>query len=216
MNIDSIDTNTVDDDSMEIDSPAPADTELPSDVPPPPTHLVHSLQKRSNVYLDKLIRAAEKRTAQLATLLSPIAEEPDSKPSSPGFGLGLSIPVLDFPSFKSNLDAYGQKSLVITNEELAGSFERGVRTSEGFEERLMDLDGDEEMLSPLSGSEASSTMSTPSVMSPRSSGEGGGVFVFDFGDAGDGNAPPSPRRGAWDWGVGGTGVAVSTPVKKAV
>lgn len=77
--------------------------------------------KKTGLYIDKIVKAAEKRTSQLTTLLSTIEEErncafmpgyvpaptssPPKLPELPSLsGLGLSFPVIDFSAFNTHHD----------------------------------------------------------------------------------------------------------------
>ena len=145
-------------------------------------------EKRSKASLTRLIKSAEKRTARLTTPLSPVEEEEEEEgeqsPAATPVGLGLSLPVLDFTSFKSNLDTVHDTSA--EDKETSSS----VVSIVDLETNIMDLD-------PASG---------PSE--PQITIRG---FEFGFEDSSQAygrTSPTSPRRNAWDWSIGGIGTAL--------
>lgn len=185
--------------------------------------------KKTGVYIDKLVRAAEKRTNQLTTLLSTIEEErnftsmpgyiasptgkPPKLPELPQMnGLGLNFPVMDFSSFKKPLnehhDSTGQTETDTTPPEVpTPELSVIINTTE---------DDDVDMTDWLSEDTTSSPLVSPtSKLDPY-------AVPFDFGiEPGHGPqaslvkdlSPVSPRRNAWDWTAGDIGIALGSPTK---
>ncbi|MCJ1223937.1 hypothetical protein MMC12_000580 [Toensbergia leucococca] len=186
-------------------------TEAPSPTSPPPS-VQKQKQKRPGLYLDKIVKAAEKRTVQLSnvklsTFLSPVVEEEDEEeddddptiysPTPPG----LTFPTLDFPSFKASMDSI--HALPTTDQDFSIAPLRIVDAFAADNDGAMDIDSaiDEMILASRGAMQVV-----------------GGDRMFELGldrgveaiQLGGQRSPTSPRRNAVDWGGGSIGVALST------
>ena len=188
--------------------------------------------KKTGLYIDKIVKAAEKRTSQLTTLLSTIDEERNfasmpsyiPSPASIGpkllelpslHGLGLSFPVLDFSNFQKHLDTprnvtkgldSDDTSRVDSPPELSSS----TTTTEDDDVEMTEWLSDDQSLSslPLSPKSKNSSDEVPFNFSTDPS-HGPRAFL-----SGDDDASPFPaRRNAWDWTAGDIGVALGSPTK---
>ncbi|MCJ1454603.1 hypothetical protein MMC28_004956 [Mycoblastus sanguinarius] len=188
------------------------------------TKSITAVQKRTGVYIDKLVKAAEKRKSQIATLLSPIEEEikVSSTPTvSPSLidtplrlpqlnGLGLNFPVMDFSKFKRSLDEH--QTTLNVNEPKADS---AISPLPQISVQIDALNEDDVNMTDWLSEDA--TESPP--ISPRTIPKSNDT-PFDFrlepdhspeASSADDESPVSPRRNAWDWTGGSVGIALSTP-----
>ena len=199
--------------------------------------------KKTGLYIEKIVKAAEKRTSQLTTLLSTIEEErnftsmpgyvppstnaPPKLPELPSLqGLGLSFPVMDFSMFKKQLDDHHNplrevKTKDATPEQSPPESSASVSTAE-------DDDGDGVHMTnwllnhpppyspPISPTSKTDLDDIPFDFSidPTHAGHGPDASLADNGDDED-ESPISPRRNAWDWTAGDIGIALGSPTKPA-
>lgn len=167
--------------------------------------------RESGSLLEKLILSTERRKSR--DLTPEVAEAKAER----GAGVGLAFPVLDFQSFKAGMDrTHG--ALPWGTTEVASAHTGGEDTE------LMDIDS----LVPLRrmGGGVTSEPTVGVIGDGRKEGgvmevekrevevtvvevevvEAGGRFI----DVVSVGAPlRSPRRGAWDWGMGGLGTAMA-------
>jgi len=181
--------------------------------------------KKTGSYIDKIVKAAEKRTTQLTTLLSTIEEErnfttipgyipsptsaPPKLPELPSLnGLCLNFPVMDFSMFKKNPDDSASSSKEIETddapaEESLPDLSASVTTTEDDDVRMIDWLSDEP-ISPTSTIDLGDNVFNLSIdpdHGPEASLEE------------DDDSPVSPRRNAWDWTAGIIGIALGSPTK---
>lgn len=170
--------------------------------------------RESGSLLEKLILSTERRKSR--DLTPEVAEAKAER----GAGVGLAFPVLDFQTFKAGMDR--------THGVLPrGTTEVASAHMGGEDTELMDIDS----LVPLSRMGRGVTSQPPVGVIGDGRKEGGvmevevekrevEVTVVEvevvvaggrFIDVVPVGAPPlrSPRRGAWDWGMGGLGTAMA-------
>ncbi len=194
-----------------------------------PTPEKSTLKKTSSVFIDRLVKAAEKRTTQLTTLLS-ISEEEKNFASMPEYieaspklpdlplanGLELSFPVMDFSSFKEHkehlddhhLSPRDVESDPTPSENLPPDLSSSVSSSD---------DEDVDMTDWLSEDSPSSPLRSP-TSAPHSE-----FISFNFNidtshspqASAEATSPVSPRRNAWDFTAGDIGIALGSPTKPA-
>ena len=180
--------------------------------------------------LTRFVKAAEKRTSQLTTLLSTLEGESNFA-STPGYlppstsnstaqkplppilsPLSLHIPVLDF-SPKPTSPQYPAPSLSTLSE--------GVPAEEEAEDMDVDMT-DWIAKDDIDSPPTSPTSPTPPPKSPlRLHPKAPNHVPFNFSIAtteipdasGDDDSPISPRRTAWEWTAGEIGIALSPPVR---
>ena len=193
-----------------------------------------STLKKTGLYIDKIVKAAEKRTSQLTTLLSTIDEEKNFT-SSPGYvpapissppklpelpslnGLGLSFPVMDFSNLKSYLDSPRSTPKEEPNPNPAPPESSRPSLSISPTPTSED-DNDVDMTDWLSSSEDSISPTSKSVsvppfdfrLDPAHSPQASLADEEEDEDA----SPVSPRRNAWDWTAGDIGVALGSPTNR--
>ena len=181
--------------------------------------------KKTGSYIDKIVKAAEKRTSQLTTLLSTIEEErnltsaegyvptpkssPPKLPEMPSLsGLGLSFPVMDFSNFMKYLDGDASESV-----EEAESPASSTTTLSTIPSTTSSSNPD----SPMTDWMPSPVSPPISLMSPNPN-----PLPLDFKHSSDASpidddeivvSPLSPRRKAWEWTAGDIGVALTTSDK---
>ena len=174
-----------------------------------------TVQKSTGNHIDKLRRAAEKHTMQVAkTFLSPIEEEDQQGSSSldttPKLnGLGLHIPVMDFTSSRRGVNE-GREPVDRSqiNLSIPGNPQMSTRSDDVLEE---DVDMTEWITQDATESPPISPCAQPDAVEVR--------FDFKFEqDQGspaslddDDDSPISPMRSVWDWTAGGIGIALSPP-----
>ena len=181
---------------------------------------VSGLKKTGGVVLDKLVKAAEKRTMQLTTLLSTIDEEknlastpgyitaptfpapklPESS-SPPSNGDGLNFPIMDLLPFRIQSDDHYQLQIDRTDAEVPTPPELCTSPT------IASSDDDVEMKDWVS-EDPYPSLSPP--LSPTSKSYSDDISFNlsvnpDRGPlaslADDGSMASSPRRHAWDWTV---------------
>ncbi|KAL6714675.1 hypothetical protein ACLMJK_008100 [Lecanora helva] len=192
--------------------------------------------KKTGLYIDKIVKAAEKRTSQLTTLLSTIDDEKNFS-STPGYipspisslsklpelpslnGLGLSFPVMDFSNLTSYLDSprshpreKGKESEETPSADSPPELSTSATTAEGEDN---DDDDNVNMTDWLSDDAISprfkpDTNNIPFSIEP---GHGPQASLADEEEGDLDDSPVSPRRNAWDWTAGDIGVALGSPTK---
>ena len=189
--------------------------------------------KKTSLYIDGIVKAAEKHTTQLTTLLSTIDEEKNfsslaSNSSSPTNappklpelsslnGLGLSFPSMDFPLFAQTSDD-GPKDIELsdaTPDTITPDLSVSVMTAEVEDIDMTDWLSDD----PSTSSPPISPTSTIGLGNVNSNlnldpGHGPQASLADDEDE-DNDSPVSPpRRNAWDWTAGDIGIALGSPTK---
>ena len=200
-----------------------------------------SVPKKTSVFVNKLVKAAEKRTSQLTTLLSNIEDESNfaltpgyipaprtveappklsSSSSAPKLPeLKLSFPVMDFSTIKNSLDKHHK----IYNGDLPNIPEYRSPKSPPIEASAWsnaadkdENDNDVQMSDWLS---ASATAPSPlpktiTVLLPTEVETAD--FDFNIADSSssssdDDSLPNSPRKTAWEWTAGAIGIALESP-----
>ena len=192
-------------------SSEPDDTTIPTPAPEK-AKKTSSSSKKGGSYIDKIVRAAEKRTNQLTTLLSTIEEE-NNFSSMPGYisssppktvkgaklpemssmnGLSLNFPVMDFSSFPK------------------------LRRSASTSTISSHSTSNSETSPPLSPMSTSSTSPTPTL--PSNDHQYDNATRDPNASLSDDEelSPISPRRNAWDWTAGDIGIALGSPPLKSV
>ncbi len=185
-----------------------------------------TLKKTGSVFIGRLVKAAEKRTTQLTTLLSTIEEEknvasmpeyieaPPKLPELPAVDdLKLTLPVMSFSSFKEPLDDHHSlpkdyESDSIPSENSPPELSSSVSSSD---------DEDADMTDWISEDSPSPPSRSPtSAPHPE-------FFSFNFNvdpnhgpqASAEATSPVSPRRNAWDFTAGDIGIALGSPTKSA-
>ncbi len=185
-----------------------------------------TLKKTGSGLIDKLVKAAEKRTTQLTTLLSTIEEEkhfaampeyieaPPKLPELPPVdGLRLVLPAMDFSSFKESLEDHH-----ISAKDIESDPAPSENSPPELSSSVSSLDDeDADMADWLSEDSPSSPPRSPTSAPPPE------FISFNFNiDPHHGpqasaqtTSPISPSRNEWDLTTGGIGIALGSPTKSA-
>lgn len=162
--------------------------------------------KRTSSTLGRLIKAAEKRTAQITTMLTPIQEEQLQSETLPSKTLAPKIQAPDFLTFKARMDKIHNPSKK-DNEQPVPSVKAANKDDEDIPYPSDESDSEEPSQPNKQTHEAQSPSSTAAAKSHE-------PFDFDLplkkATCGEEESQPvSPRRNAWDWTAGDIGAALS-------
>lgn len=185
-----------------------------------------TLKKTGGVFIDKLVKAAEKRTTQLTTLLSTIEEEsnfasmpgyieaPPKLPEVPSVhGLELMLPVMDFSSFRESLDNHHRSPKDIGSDSTPSENSPPELLSS-----VSSSDDEDADMTDWSSEDVSSSPPRSPTSAPHPD-----FISFNFNidpnhgpqASAEATSPVSPRRNPWDFTAGDIGVALGSPTKAA-
>lgn len=189
---------------------------------------------KTGVYISRLVKAAEKRTTHLTTLLSTIADESNFA-STPGFipastdkapklpELNLTFPVMDFSFIKQGLDDHQEKFKDNFPKTISPQIPPPQMSALLTAVLPIESPPDVDMTDWLSED------TTTSPPGPNNNNKLSFNFNIDI-DTSTNQSPPSPSSSpstedespvrskitAWGWTAGEIGVALSSPVGKTI
>lgn len=196
--------------------------------PSPEKEEATSNPKKTGLYVNRLVRAADKRTTQLTTLLSTIEDESNFA-STPGFipastdiapklpELNLSFPVMDFSAIKQGLDDHQKETKAASLPKLVAPKSPPPHNMSGLIEAVAEESPNFFMTDWLS--------EDPTTSDLMKTGPDTSNIDFDFSidtstspssSPSTGDESPDSRGRAWDWTAGDIGIALSSPLEKAV
>lgn len=201
--------------------------ESPQVSPAPEKQLTISHPKKKGIYLNRLVKAAEKRTTQLTTLLSTIEDESNFA-STPGFvpastdappklpELNLTFPVMDFSAIKQGLEDNHKKSKGALPKFVAP--ESSPPHMSALIEAVSPIRSppDVDMTDWLSEDTTSSSSETSIDEIPFDFSIGRPTSPSPFTSPSTEGESPVSQGKAWDWPAADIGIAISSPEGQTV